>query len=161
MDPFTLAIIGSTALQVYGNFKANMDEAEAEAQNLQLMREQSELVKKTTEREKAIYNRASLQEVSAIDNAFASSGIRMDGTALAWKQQQEFIRMQEMEAIELEGRMNLRTAMLKISSTQDRISNLRSFGTNALQAGTTILGGGSQVAGRSNREAAAKAKAEG
>lgn len=161
MDPFTLALIGSTALQVYGNFKANMDEAEAEAQNLQLMREQSELVKKTTEREKAIYNRASLQEVSAIDNAFASSGIRMDGTALAWKQQQEFIRMQEMEAIELEGRMNLRTAMLKISSTQDRISNLRSFGTNALQAGTTILGGVSQGAGRSNREAAAKAKAEG
>lgn len=161
MDPFTLAIIGSTGLQLYGNFKANMDEAEAEAQNLQLMREQSELVKKTTEREKAIYNRASLQEVSAIDNAFASSGIRMDGTALAWKQQQEFIRMQEMEAIELEGRMNLRTAMLKISSTQDRISNLRSFGTNALQAGTTILGGVSQVAGRSNREAAAKEKAEG
>lgn len=158
MDPFTLAIIGSTGLQLYGNFKANMDEAEAEAQNLQLMREQSELIKKTTDREKSIYNRASLQEVAAIDNAFASSGIRMDGTALAWKQQQEFIRMQEMEAIELEGRMNLRTAMLKISSTEDRVSNLRSFGTNALQAGTTILGGASQIANRSSRQSAADAR---
>ena len=160
MDPFTLAIIGSTGLQVYGNFKANMDEAEAEAQNLQLMREQSELIKKSTEREKAIYNRASLQEVASIDNAFASSGIRMDGTALAWKQQQEFIRMQEMEAIELEGRMNLRSAMLKISSTQDKISNLRSFDTNALQAGTTILGGASQLASRNNTETREKAKSE-
>ena len=152
MDPFTIAMLGSMGLQIYGNVKANLDEAEAEAQNVAWMKEQSNLIEKTTQREKEIYNRASLNEISAIDNAFASSGIRMDGTALAYKQQQEFIRMQEMEAIELEGRANLRAAMLKISATESKIRSLTSFETNALQTGSVLLSGAARLAERSNTQ---------
>ena len=152
MDPFTIAMLGSMGLQIYGNVKANLDEAEAEAQNVAWMKEQSNLIEKTTQREKEIYNRASLNEISAIDNAFASSGIRMDGTALAYKQQQEFIRMQEMEAIELEGRANLRAAMLKISATESKIRSLTSFETNALQTGSVLLSGAARLAERSNAQ---------
>lgn len=150
MDPFTIAMLGSMGLQIYGNVKANLDEAEAEAQNVAWMKEQATLIEKTTQREKEIYNRASLNEISAIDNAFASSGIRMDGTALAYKQQQEFMRMQEMEAIELEGRANLRAAMLKISATENKIRSLTSFETNALQTGSVLLSGAARLAERSN-----------
>lgn len=134
MDLFTAAMLAGTALQMYGNYKANMDEANSEMQNQMWMEEQAQWIAKSTTREIGIYDRASQNAIAATENAFAKSGISMEGSAMAIKQQEELIRMNELDAIKQQGNMQLREAYLKISSSQKKQASLTSDFNNFSQA---------------------------
>lgn len=143
MDPFTAAMISAagTGLQIYGNYKANMDEAAAEAANESWMREQTKQIQKSTEREIGIYTRDSAAQLAAMENSFAKSGISMEGSALELKRQQEVIRMEELNAIKEQGEFNLREAYMKIGASRTKQSILTSSTNNILQASATGLRG--------------------
>lgn len=134
MDPFTIAMIGSTALSIYGNYRANMDEAQAEAQNAAWMREQQEMIRKSTEREIGIYSRDASAQIAAMESAFAKSGISMEGSAMELRQQNEILKNLEIDAITQQGQMQLREASLKIGASERKQSQLTSGFNNAIQA---------------------------
>lgn len=141
MDPFTIAIIGSTALNMYGNYKANMDEAAAEKENEIWMREQAEWIKKSTKRELDIYKADSADTMAAMVNSFASAGQQMSGTAMAFRQQEEMRRNNELDAIGAQGAMNLREAYLKVGASEKKQSSLTSGFNNFSQAASIGLSG--------------------
>jgi hypothetical protein len=134
MDPFTAAMLAGTGLQIYGNYKANMDEANAERQNQIWMKEQADFIKKSTERELGIYDRESQNQMAALENAFAKSGISMEGSALSLRQQEEFKRLNELDAISQQGSFQMREAFLKISSSEKKQAALTSGFNNFTQA---------------------------
>lgn len=145
MDPYTAAIIGSTAISIFGNAKANRAEAEAERQNEAWMREQAEWIKKTTKRETEIYNKDSLDSLAATANAYAKSNIGLEGSALAVKQQEEMIRMKELNAIRDQGDMQLREAYLKIGASKTKQAALTSSFNNFAQGLAIGVQGGMQA----------------
>lgn len=126
MDPFTAAMLAGTALQMYGNYKANMDEARAEAANQSWMMEQQAQIKKSTEREIGIYNRSAQEQMASLENAFAKSGISMQGSAMALQQQNELFKKMEIDAIISQGDMQMREASFKIGASQAKQSALTS-----------------------------------
>lgn len=148
MDPFTAAMLAGTAIQMFGNYKANMDEASAEYANEMWMTEQAKQIEKSTQRELGIYDRESQNSMAATVNAFAKSGISMEGSALAVRQQEELMRLNELDAIRDQGNMQLREAYLKISASQGKQSSLTSAFNNVTQASSIGLEGG--LAARSN-----------
>lgn len=141
MDPFTAAMLAGTALQIYGNYKANMDEAAAERQNQMWMEEQARWIAKSTERELGIYDRESKNQLAATENAFAVSGISMEGSAMSLRQQEEFMRMNELDAIAAQGNMQLRESYLKISASGKKQAALTDPTTNIIQGLALGLGG--------------------
>lgn len=146
MDPFTALMIGGTALQVYGNVKANLDQAEAEAQNAVWMREQADFMAKSTQRELGIFNRESLDQMASLENTFAKSGISMVGSAFEVQRQEELKRQNELQAISDQGKMNIKEAMLKATASDNNANKLRSFGYNALQGATAAVNSGEKYA---------------
>ena len=133
MDPFTAAMLAGTALQMYGNYKANMDEAAAEAANASWMREQQAMIQKSTNRELLNYNKDANDVMAAMENTFAKSGISMEGSAQVLRQQNELIKMQEINSIVDMGNMQMREASLKIGASQNKQSQLTSGFNNAVQ----------------------------
>lgn len=152
MDPFTAAMLAGTALQMYGNYKANMDEAAAERQNQMWMEEQAQWIKKSTERELGIYDRESQNQMAALENAFAKSGISMEGSALAIRQQEELMRLNELDAIKDQGNMQLREAYLKIGTSGKKQASLTSGFNQFSQAASIGIGGGIQARQMYNQE---------
>ena len=152
MDPFTAAMLAGTALQMYGNYKANMDEAAAERQNQMWMEEQAQWIKKSTERELGIYDRESQNQMAALENAFAKSGISMEGSALAIRQQEELMRLNELDAIKDQGNMQLREAYLKIGTSGKKQASLTSGFNQFSQAASVGISGGIQARQMYNQE---------
>ena len=142
MDPFTAAMLAGTALQMYGNYRANMDEAAAEAANQSWMREQQIMIQKSTQRELDIYNKDSSDQMAAMENTFAKSGISMEGSAAALRQQNELIKFNEINAIKDMGNMQMREANLKIGASQFKQSQLTSGFNNTVQAASIGIPGG-------------------
>jgi hypothetical protein len=143
MDPFTAAMLAGTALQMYGNYKSNMDEAAAEAENEMWMREQAAWIEKSTQRELGIYDRESKNQMASMENAFAKSGISMEGSALAVRQQEELMRLNELDAIRDQGNMQLREAYLKIGASGKKQAALTSTFGNFTQGAAIGISGAS------------------
>lgn len=141
MDPFTAAMLVGTGLQIYGNYRANLDEARAEAQNQQWMREQQGAIKRSTARELDIYNRNANEQLAAMENTFAASGISMEGSAMVLRQQNELLKFLEIEAIVDQGNMQMKEAALKIGASQSRQTQLTS-GTAIQSIALGIKGAG-------------------
>lgn len=133
MDPFTAAMLAGTALQMYGNYKANMDEAAAEGANQAWMQEQQRMIQKSVSRELTNYNKDANDVMASMENAFAKSGISMEGSAAALRQQNELIKMNEINAIVEMGNMQMKEASLKIGASQTKQSQLTSGFNNAIQ----------------------------
>ena len=169
MDPFTALMIAGTAMQVYGNVKANLDESRAEAENAIWMRQQAEFIKKSTERSKDIFNRESQDNLAGLENSFAKSGISMSGSALELKIQEEWKRDQELQAIIDQGNMNMQEAYMKASTSQRNSDTIGSLTHNGLQSATSIVNaradyvkaGGPAMAAKYKQEQADKNKPKG
>jgi len=103
------------------------------------MKQQAEYIKRSTDREKAIYDRESQEEMAALENTFAKSGIAMTGTALELRSQEELQRQSELQSIVDQGNMNIQEAYMKASSSKKNADSLASFERNGLQTATTLV----------------------
>lgn len=139
-------------MEVYGNVKANLDQARAEAENAIWMRQQADYIQRSTKREYEIFNRESQENMAALENTFAKAGVSMAGTALEVQAQEQLKRQQELDAIVDQGNMNMQEAMLKANASQRNADNLGSFKHNALQAATSVVGAGKSYASYNSKK---------
>lgn len=158
MDPFTALMLAGTAVEIFGNVKANLDQARAEAENAIWMKQQADYIKRATDRELSIFDRESQESIAATENTFAKSGVSMAGTALEVMAQEQTKRQQELDAIVDQGNTNIQEALLKSSASQKTSDTLGSFSYNMLQTASSGLKAGERYASRQQPTSAQAAK---
>jgi hypothetical protein len=146
MDPMTLALLGGGLLiKSYGQFRANMAQADAEAANASFYREQAEFAAKAGERAVLIHDRESVVLYGEQASGFAKAGVSSSNSSLFMAKEMLF-RQEESAAIKAETDMNVRLAMLRADqsereadSLRDPLTNALQFGSNAFQTAASIL----------------------
>lgn len=136
-----LALIAAgTALQVYGNYRANMDQADAEAKNANFYREQAHNFELATQRELKIHQRESNMLFGRQVGAYASAGVKLSsGSALDVLMYSRKSAIEEDYAIQREGDSRVRLAMLRAEQADQTAASLRDPMNNAMQAAGPIL----------------------
>lgn len=135
--PFALMAAG-TALQIFGNLKANYAQADAEEQNAKYYREQAEFVQDSMFREGEIaasrYEARKGQQISAI----ARGGADLSGSAAAIVANTIAQKADELKAIKRKGELDYNLAVLRARNSENSAKELRDPMTAILQ-GATIL----------------------
>lgn len=140
-------IAAQMGLQLYGQYRANQDQAAAEARNAAFLREQAAFAEATTQREMRLQERQSKLLRGEQTVGFAAGGVDVgSGSALDFLVDQESQAIAERAAIRSEGDMRVRLASLRADASQTTADTLRSGDYNNLQAGATILGGAKDYA---------------
>jgi hypothetical protein len=136
MLPFLIG--AGLVMRGIGQFKANMDQANAEDANASFYREQAEFARIAGERSADIFNRETKQLMGEIGSAYAKAGV--DTTAVSGALAVSLLyRQQEEIAIKREADLNVRLAMLRANNSAKNASNLRDPLTNILQLGGSTL----------------------
>lgn len=143
-----LALMGAgIALNVIGNYRQNMDRADAEAANASFYREQAQFAKETGERTERVSERQYKKLYGEQVGAFAAAGVDIgSGTALDFLAESRVIQMEERAAIRKEASMNVRLATLRADAAMSAAESYRDPINNLLQAGGTILTGTASMA---------------
>jgi hypothetical protein len=143
-----LALMGAgIALNVIGNYRANMEKADAEAANAAFYREQAAFAKETGERAERISERQYQRLYGEQVGAFASAGVDIgSGSALDVLAESRVIQMEERAAIRKEASMNVRLAMLRSDAAMSASASYSDSTNNLLQAGGSILSGAGMMA---------------
>lgn len=145
MDPITVGLLGAgLLLKAYGNYKANMDQGEAEKRNASFYREQADFARKAGERQQQIFDRQSQVLYGDQLGAFAKAGVDTSASSF-YLAKEVFFRQQESYAIKQEADMNVRLAMLRADQAQRNADSLQDPTNNLLQAGGTLLSGAASV----------------
>lgn len=146
MGPASMAFMGAgLALNAYGNYMADLAQADAEAQNAGFYREQAAFAREAGDRQQLIFDRESKVLFGEQLSGFAKAGIDTSESS-NFMAQQIFFRSQESFAIERETDMNVRLASLRADQADKTAKDLRRAAP--LRAAGTILGGAGQIAGR-------------
>jgi hypothetical protein len=141
MDPVSLALLGGgLVLKSYGEFKANMDQADSEAQNASFYREQAEFSRLAGIRQREIFERETAQLEGEQRTGFAKGGVDSTST-VDFFSAQTYTWQQESLAIKRESDMNVRLAMLRADNAHQTAERLRDPLTNALQIGGNAITG--------------------
>lgn len=107
MDPFTATMLVSTGLQIYGQYKANSDEAEAHLKNAEHADKMAEYNKLVAQREEEVYRTQYAQKVAQTELGYGASGVTMSGSALDQIAYGARVAQQEIQDIKLKGQMNV------------------------------------------------------
>ena len=147
MDPFTAVVIGTTALQIYGQYKANTDEAKAHQANADQAEKMAEYNKLSTKRELEVYTSQYNKRQAQTELAYGASGVDMAGSVLDQLAFSNQVAQQEIDDINLKGQMNIDELLFQ-ADMHSQAANAASDPTNnSLQAGGTILSGYSTYLG--------------
>ncbi len=131
--------LAGAALSIFGQIQANMAQAQAERENAIWLEEQAAFIEEATNRSLAIYSRQADQFEEEQMGALGASGVELSGTASDIYNDTLSSISDEMEAIQRQGFMQKREALLKAGAATKQSKRLSSFGLNALQAGGTGL----------------------
>lgn len=134
--PYLLA--AGLIMKGFGQYQANMAEADAEEANASYYREQAKFAKEAGERQRKIFDRESHVLYGEQLSAFAKSGV--DTTYSSYFMAKEMLyRQEESYAIKKEADMNVRLAMLRAGAAESHADSLRNPVTNLMQFGGTAL----------------------
>lgn len=136
----TIALVGGTALQIYGQIKANRDQAEAELENSIWLEEQATFAAEASDREEDIFKHDADFQIGEQVSGFVKGGVELSGSALDTINTSFSRAEDELAAIRSQGRFQVKEALLKSNSARNRANSLKSFKTNAIQSATSILG---------------------
>lgn len=137
--PFALMAAG-TALQVFGQYKANMDQADAEMQNAQFYGKEADFALESQFRQSALTSREYEYRAGAQTSAYAKGGVDVGSGSAATTQAATLSqKMLELNAIEKKGNMEFTLARLRQHNAENMATTLRDPFTNILQGGTTVL----------------------
>jgi len=133
---------GGTLLSAFGQIKAAKAQARAARENALWLQEQSQFIKQSTERELSIFEREARIRIGDIQGTFAKGGVDLSGSALDTVNESFGLAIAELEAIRLNGQMQMREALLKSRAQLEEASGLKKAA--GLSAFGTLLSGGAQ-----------------
>ncbi len=135
-------------LQLWGQVRANRDQARAERQNAAWMREQAAFIKKASLREESIFKTQMEQVISEQQASFAAKGIEMSGSVLDIIDSTFEQGREEIQAIRDQADMQIRGSLLRAGAAEEHAGQLSSFRNNAMQFGGSFLTGSAQYFGQ-------------
>lgn len=138
-------IIAGTGLSIFGQIQANIAQAQAERENAAWLEEQAAFIQESTERSLSVYKRQAGQFKEQQAAAIGASGFELSGSAGDIFDDTLRSISEEIDAIEEQGFMQEREALLKASSARRQSKRLSSFGLNLLQAAGPALTGAGRV----------------
>jgi len=142
---------------MYGQWRANQDQADAEAANAAFLREQAAFFAEAGRREELLQDRESKRLFGNQVSAYAAAGVDIgSGSALAVLAESRANAVEETAAIQKETDLRVRLALLRAQQADSTAKNLRSFKNNALQLGGTALGGAANIISMSQSSAQKK-----
>ena len=119
-------IAALAVISAVGNIKANRDQARAERENADFLREEAAFAVEAGERESFLFQRDAAEIRGEQVGAFAKAGISFEGSALlALKDTDEQI-IGEIAAIKRDTEFRERLALLKAGAAEKRASSLTS-----------------------------------
>ena len=139
MEPVTMAIIGTAALEIYGNYKANSDEAKAHRENAAHAEQIAEYNAMATERELEVYASQFKRRQAATSLAYGASGVEQSGSVLDQLAFSNQVATQEMSDIALKGQMAVDEVHFQADRSNAAADAASDPLNNLLQAGGTAL----------------------
>ena len=146
-------VIGaSAAMSIYGQYKANQAQADAEEQNAAFLREQAKFFQRAGDREERIHEQQSKHLFGEQVGAYARGGVDIgSGSALAVLAGSKANAMEEAGAIRSETELRTRLALLRAQQADETAAQLRDPMNNFLQGAGTALGASGNIAALSSR----------
>ncbi len=144
--PLALFAAG-TALSAFGQYQANIAQAEADEQNALWLDQQAEFAEESTAREEDVFLRKTELAVGEQVAALGASGFEISGSALDLINDSFNSAQKEIDAIRLQGRMKIEEASLKAQAARANADRLTDPTTNLLQVGGTALSGAARFTG--------------
>lgn len=135
-----LLIAAGTALQVYGQYKANVDQAQAEIENAQFYQEQADFARAAQSRQEQIISTDYSRLFGAQKSAYGKGGVDISGSAAGVVAATTAAKVSELLAARKKGELDVKLAVLRGQQSQDVANRLNDPGYNTLQAATTVLG---------------------
>lgn len=126
------------AVNIGGKIKANLDQAAVERLNQKFFNEQAEHSEKQQARQLDIFDRESGQLLGAQTTAFAAAGVDMRGSPMLQIEETKGLISKQRVAIEEEGAIRTKLALLKARTSGKTAATLSSFGTNFLGSVGTV-----------------------
>ena len=140
------AAVVSAGIQIYGQWKANKAQADAERQNASFYKEQADFAEAALGRELAIYEEQTQEFRAGQIAGYGTSGVDLSGSPLLVLATTTARAEGEKDAMRANTAMQFREAMLKAGASLEQANRLGSFANNALPAFGTALGAATQVA---------------
>lgn len=136
--PFVLMAAG-TALQVFGQYKANMDQAAAEIQNAKFYEWQANFAKEAQFRQAELASAQYEFRKGAQLSAYGKGGVDISGSAAGVIAETAAAKISELIAIKRKGDLEFNLASARARQSRGRAEQLQSLEYNLLQGGTTVL----------------------
>jgi hypothetical protein len=136
--PLVLMAAG-TALQVYGNLKANYDQAQAELQNAKFYEEQAQFSLDAQFRAESITARNYESRKGAQISAYAKGNVDLSGSAAVTIAETVAEKAEELSAIQKKGAMDFKLARARSRMAEAHARELQDPMNNLMQAGGTAL----------------------
>lgn len=130
-----------TALSVFGQVYSARAQAQAARENALWLEEQANFIALSTERELELAERDQELMIGEQFGAFAKAGVEMSGSAADTIRETFSRAALELEAVRMNGQMQIREALLKASSERKYARDVQIAGY--MKAGATALSGGS------------------
>lgn len=148
MDPITLALIGGgTALSIFGTLQGAKAEAAAARQNALWLEEQASFIRESTLRELDIAERDQRLIIGEQYGAYAKAGVDLSGSALDTIRDTFSRASLELDAIQRNGEIQIREALLKARSERQYARDVIKAGN--IKAIASLLSGSGDIYGRS------------
>lgn len=148
MAAATGLMVAGTALSIFGNIQANFAQARAEEQNAMWLEEQAAFMRESTNRSLDIYQRQAGNFKEEQLDILGSANVEMSGSASDIYNDTLASISQEFEAIQRQGEMQEREALLKASTARGQAATLRDPLLNILQAAGPALTTAGNIKGR-------------
>jgi len=149
MPAFSSIAIGGLLLgegvEAYGKVKANREQAKAEMENANFLREQAEFARQAMVRELEIFGAETEEFIGRQTTQAAASGIDVGGSALLLMADTRMKQMREESAIKEDSRMRMREAALKAGASEEQAKRLTNFWNNALPVAGGLLETGARI----------------
>lgn len=147
-----IALIGAgTVLSAYGNYQANMQQSQMEAQNASYYRTEADAAKAAGARELTIFqHRADVTYGNEV-GAFGAGNVDIgSGSAADVLAQSKVFDLNEKSAIEQQTNLRVNLAMLRAQQSQEHADYLSNGMNNTLELFGSMAGGAGRMASASN-----------
>jgi len=137
--PMALMAAG-TALQVFGQYQANMAQAQAELLNAEFYGKQADFAKESEFRQSTIASNEYEMRKGAQLSAYGKGGVDISGSASMVVANTLAAKVEELNAIKLKGSLEYSLAKSRSRQSSAQAAMLQSLDYNLVQAGGTVLG---------------------
>jgi hypothetical protein len=136
--PLVLMAAG-TALQIAGQYSANLAQAQSELANAAFYREQANFARESMFRETDLAERRYEQVRGSQVGAYAYGNVDLSGSAAMTIAGTVAAKFSELQAIRDKGNLDIKLAVLRGNKSAELAGTLQDAGYNTMQAGRTLL----------------------